>query len=252
MPIEPRGKMPTVCTNAIVTGYTDYKENDRILTLFTLEHGRVDCKARNCRKPTAPLLSCAQPFVYGEFELYMGNERATVNGCDVKESFYPIREDVDRFLIASAVTQLCGNAIEHDAPNPPLFSLLYHTLSYLAYGDCVPQDLLCGFLIRYLDRLGYCPSLTACASCHRDVRSDAVLYFVPRAGGVVCAACPHGTKPVSRLALEAMRRMLLLEDEELQKIVLKEPLRAELLALLTATIEEVLGDDRAVRTLHQL
>ena len=39
----------------------DYRDNDRILTLFTAEQGRVDAKARNCRKATSPLLACTQP-----------------------------------------------------------------------------------------------------------------------------------------------------------------------------------------------
>ena len=76
--------MPTELTQAIVTGYTDYRDEDRMLTLFSAERGRIDCKARNCRKPTSKLLSCAQPFVFGEFELFVNNERITVNGCDVR------------------------------------------------------------------------------------------------------------------------------------------------------------------------
>ena len=99
--------MAAESVNGIVISYTDYRDNDRMLTLFTVERGRIDCKARNCRKPTAPLLACAQPFVYGEYTLFFSNDRATVNNCDIKESFYALREDPDRFMIASAVVRLC-------------------------------------------------------------------------------------------------------------------------------------------------
>lgn len=244
--------MPTELTQAIVTGYTDYRDEDRILTLFSATRGRIDCKARSCRKPTSKLLSCAQAFVFGEFELFVNNDRIIVNGCDVRETFYPLREDVDRFLIASVCTQLVNSVIEHESPDEPLFSLLYHILSFLAYSESDPKDLLIAFLLHYLDHAGYRPSLTRCAICRRDVRGDAVLFYSAEAGGAVCAGCPHGGKPVSKLALEAMRRILLLTDDELKRVVLKDELRAELIPILKSSCVKMLGEnDKGVQLLEQ-
>lgn len=239
--------------NGIVIGCSDYRDNDRMLTLFTVERGRIDCKARNCRKPTAPLLACAQPFVYGEYTMYISGDRATVDSCEIKESFYALREDPDRFLIASYAARFCLSAVEPDTPNEALFSLLYHTLSFLAYTDAEPKDLLSAFLLRFFDRIGYRPSLTHCAVCRRDVRGDEVLFFSPEAGGTVCVSCPHGGQPVDKLALEAMRRILLLDDEEMRKVRLTPKLRAEILAMLYGVAEQVFGEnDRCVRILGQL
>ena len=245
--------MPTECIRAIVTGYVDYRDNDRMLTLFSAERGRIDCKARNCRKPTAPLLACAQPFVFGEFEIFINHERATVNGCEILESFYPIREDVDRFMAASAATQLCSAVIEHESADQPLFSLLYHVLSYLAYTESDSKDLLIAFMLHYLDHAGYRPSLTRCAICRRDVRGDPELFYSADAGGVVCAACPHTGKTVSKLALEAMRRILLLTDDELTRVVLKDDLKREMYAFLRISCARMLGEnDRSVALLDQI
>lgn len=245
--------MPTELTQAIVTGYTDYRDDDRMLTLFSAERGRIECKARNCRKPTAKLLACAQPFVFGEFELFSNKDRVTVNGCDVRETFYPLREDVDRFMTASVCTQLCNGIIEQESSDEALFSLLYHTLSFLAYAESDPKDLLIAFLLHYLDHAGYRPSLTRCAVCRRDIRADAVLFYSADAGGAVCAACPHSGKPVSKLALEAMRRILMLSDEELVRVVLKDDLRAELLPILRSSCARMLGEnDRSIALLDQM
>lgn len=35
--------MPSIKLNGIVTRYADYKDNDRMLTLFTYEQGLVSC-----------------------------------------------------------------------------------------------------------------------------------------------------------------------------------------------------------------
>ena len=245
--------MPTELTQAIVTGYTDYRDDDRMLTLFSAERGRIECKARSCRKPTSKLLSCAQPFVFGEFELFSNKDRTTVNGCDVRETFYPLREDVDRFMTASVCTQLCNSVIEQESPDEALFSLLFHTLSFLAYSASDPKDLLIAFTLHYLAHAGYRPSLTRCAVCRRDIRADAVLFYSADAGGAVCAACPHGGKPVGKLALEAMRRILLLTDEDLVRVVLKDDLRAELLPILRNSCARMLGEnDRSIALLDQM
>ncbi len=245
--------MPTELIEAIVTGYTDYRDNDRMLTLFSADRGRIDCKARNCRRSTSPLLACAQPFVFGEFELFSSGERTTVNACDVRETFYPLREDVDRFLIASACTALCNTVVGRESPDEPLFSLLYHTLSFLAYSESEPKDLLIAFLLHYLDHAGYRPTLTECAVCHRDVRADAALFYSAEAGGAVCAACLHSGKPVPKLALEAMRRILLLDHDALVRVVLTDALREQILPLLKASCKRMLGEtDHAVLMLDQI
>ena len=87
----------------------------------------------------------------------------------MRETFYPIREDYERFSIGSVILRLCHDAAPENEPNEALFSLLYHTLSFLSYGQSDPQDLFCCFLIRYLNTIGYRPSITACAQCGRDI-----------------------------------------------------------------------------------
>lgn len=225
--------MPVVLVEGIVTRYTNYRENDRIISIFTIERGRIDAKARGCRKATSALLPACQPFVFGQFELYNSKDKYTVNQCEIKETFFPLREDYTRFAYGSAMLQLINSAVQENEPNESLFSLLYHALSFLAYGAGAPQDMMSCFLIRYLDRIGYRPAITACARCGRDIRSDARLFFSPELGGVCCTACAPGEEPIGKTALEAMRRMLLLDDLEMERVRLTDALRKEILPALT-------------------
>jgi DNA repair protein RecO (recombination protein O) len=219
--------MPVICADGIVTRYVNYRESDRILSIFTIDHGRIDAKARGCRKPQSPLVNVCQPFVFGQFEIFSGKERYTVNNCDVKETFYPIREDYERFSIGSVILRLTHDAALENEPNATLFSLLYHSLSYLAYGSADPRDLLCCFLVRFLNTIGYRPAITTCAQCGRDIRGDAIVRFSPQ-GGAVCNACSQGGEPISKTALEGMRRMLVMEDDEMDKVKLSDAIRKEI------------------------
>ena len=38
-------------TDAIVLRHADYRDYDRMLTLFSPEYGRIDAIARGCRRP---------------------------------------------------------------------------------------------------------------------------------------------------------------------------------------------------------
>lgn len=224
--------MGLVLANGIITRYTNYKENDRIVSIFTVEYGRIDAKARGCRKAQSPLLPAVQPFVYGEYELFRSQDKWTVNRASVSEAFYPIREDITKFAIASSMLQLAHEAANTEQPNEALFSLLYHSLSYLSYGTIDPDDLILVYLLRFMNTIGFRPSIISCASCGRDIRGDASLFYSARKGGAVCAACASGDTPVSKTVLEVMRRILILDDAELQRVVLNDPLRRALRKML--------------------
>ena len=222
--------MADLICRGMVIRTVDYRDNDRILTLFTAESGRVDAKARNCRKATSPLLACTQPFTYGEYQLFYHKNKYIIDQGEVLESFYPLREDVEKYAAASLCASLCLEGIQAEERNEDIFSLLYHTLSFLTYGDSDPGDLTAAFLIRFLALSGFRPAITQCAACGRDLREDPVIRFLPDKGGAVCAACSPVGRKIGRTALEAMRRMLLLDDDQLFRVKLKAPLRTEVLS----------------------
>lgn len=226
--------------NGIVIGYSDYRDHDRILTLLTAERGRIDCRSRNCRRPTAPLLACSQPFVYGEYTIFYTKAHGTLNSCEIKESFYPLREDPERFLIASCAARLCQEVSEPDSESSSLFSLLYYMLTFLAYSEAAPKDLLCGFLLHFLDCIGYRPSLTFCASCRKDVRGDARLFFSADAGGTLCEKCRVSEPQIEKLTLEAMRRILLLDNKDLDKIKMNPDLQGSILSVISSLLSSIL------------
>ncbi len=227
--------MAYLTVTGIVTRYVNYKDNDRILTLFTREMGRIDARARGCRRPKSPLLACSQPFVFGEFQIFAGKDRYSIDQCDVRETFYPIREDMDRFAVGSMMLSLSQHAVQEGESNSDLFSLLYHGLSFLCYGEAEPLDIGLCFATRYVQATGFCPVITYCSACGADLRTMHTVCFDPRTGGALCDDCAKlegAPNSVSCLTLEAMRRMLLMEDKDMDRVRLPDSVRYELHTLL--------------------
>lgn len=235
--------MAFLTVTGIVTRYVNYRDNDRILTLFTRELGRIDAKARGCRKQQSPLLACAQPFVFGEYQLFSSKDRYVIDQCDIRETFYPLREDIEKFTAANVMLSLSNLGVQERQPNLELFSLLYHCLSFLSYAECEPVDLALCFGVRYFETIGFRPAITACALCETDLRTHRELRFHAQAGGALCLDCARREnigEEVSRLTLEAMRRMLLLEDAELDRVRLPQAVRREVMEILESYCAAIL------------
>ena len=100
----------------------------------------------------------------------------------------------------------------------------------MTYGENDPGDLTACFLVRFLSLAGFRPAITHCAVCGRDLREGPLIRFLPDRGGAVCMACSPVGRRIGKTALEAMRRMLLLDDDQLGRVRMKEPLRGEVLS----------------------
>ena len=174
---------------AIVIHTANYREADRMLTLFSPTLGRVDAIARGCRRPKSPLLNAAELFALGDFQLYEKNGRNTVVSASLIETFFPLREDYDRLVCGTYLLGLCQAVIQPGQKAENLFSLLLHTLSRLAFTDQAWRPLLCGFLMHFASDQGIQPRLAHCLMCGRRIPWEENAFFNLRDGGTVCRDC---------------------------------------------------------------
>ena len=221
----------------IVLKYADYKENDRILTLLTRERGLVSLTARGVRTGKKANASAVKDaYCCGEFVVYERNRMLYVSSSSLIEAFYPIREDYDRLTAAAQIARMAEKAASNEK-NEPLFSLVYHSLSFLAYSKVEPVDLVLAFASKLIVVEGYEPLITRCSVCGRSVLSESSIRFSNSHGGSVCSECAGDEPTYSPSSMEAFRRMILLEPREMDRVRLTEAMRSELNKLLIDYIE---------------
>lgn len=236
--------MPSIKVNGIVARYADYKDYDRMLTLITDSHGLVGASSRGCRRPKSRLMQSSELFVYGEFVLFKAGDKYTVDSCDVRETFYPLREDYARLSAGAYMLSVALEGAAEEERADGLLELLLYALSFTAYGENEPADMAICFAAKALSLMGYRPSITRCAICGRDLSSVGRILFSGEGGGSICRDCAlarrfDGTE-VSALSLEALRRMLALDAKDIKKVRLPESVRAELKGAVNAFAESVL------------
>ncbi|MBQ8159886.1 MAG: DNA repair protein RecO [Clostridia bacterium] len=174
---------------AIVVHTSNYRDRDRMLTLFSPVKGKMDVIARGCRSPRSPLINASELFALGDFELYEKQGRQTVVSCQLIENFYPLREDYERLACGTFLLNLCGAVIQPMQPAQDLFMLLLHTLSRLAFSTQEWRPLLTGFFVHYAQDLGILPDMDRCLACGREMEEGSHAFFDMGRGGFTCHSC---------------------------------------------------------------
>ena len=231
--------MPKEVYNGIVLRTVDYKESDRILSVFTKEKGLVTIGARGCRRQGSKLAACSAQFTYGELEVNVRAGKLQLASATLLESFYPIRESYEQLCSATVIAKTCERVLSEGIANEPLFLLVYNSLSLIAYGDNDPIDIELCYLAKLLRLGGYTPVLTSCVRCGKDLRGESAVRFSPALGGCVCAGCGSGYDVFTALSMEALRRMLMIDVADMRKVRLPDAVRSELKPLLYAYAEYV-------------
>ena len=86
-----------------------FKENDLLLTILTSEQGKMNVLCRGVRRSKKTVLY-TQPFVYSEFDLFCGKGLAVVDGAEVCEAFYGLREDIVCLALAQYLCDVAAFA----------------------------------------------------------------------------------------------------------------------------------------------
>ena len=173
-------------TPAIVIKETDYRDNDKMITLFSPTFGKIDMLSRGCKKQSSKLLASSQLFVCGNFDLNEKNHRYYHAGCDMTFSFYGLRDEYNKLFTASFFIEMINAFIMQNQENKMLYALLINCLYALENG--INDDKLISqfFLIKFADLVGLRPNTSKCCD---NCGPNTTLYFCYDDGAVLCRDC---------------------------------------------------------------
>lgn len=171
----------------IVFRETKFKENDKVLTIFTKEQGKIQAIAKGARNPKNKLFASTQNLCHSEFVLYKGKNLYNVNQGEIKTSFYNLREDLIKLAYATYIIELVdlGTIVEEN--NEKLYYLLIKTLKVLSKLESDYEKLTRAFEIKYMSFLGYKPNIKNCVSCGNELND--IYKFSIKLGGILCGKC---------------------------------------------------------------
>lgn len=187
-------------SDALVLRAADHGENGKLVTLFTADRGKLTAALKGVKKAGAKLYFAAQPFCFAEYVFAEKSGRYTVTSASLYDGFYPLRESIEAFYAASAVTEACDGLLYEGMVNGRLFVAAVEALKELCAEPASPA--LAKFLLIAAREAGYPVTAEQCPVCGRALSGR--MAFDMHRGAFTCAGCSDGV-PASESTYEAIR-----------------------------------------------
>ena len=197
-----------VTTKALVLRSVDYKESDKILTLFTQEMGKVTASARGSRKKGSPIAAGCQLLCWSEMVLYEHQGRWGVKEAATERQFRGVRDDLDKLALACYFSEVTELLAVEDMPSLELLSLMLNSLHALDKMGKPLSLVKAAFELKAMCLAGYEPLLDGCVVCGAEPPEEPRFHL--KEGVLHCAQCRNEvgegiSMPLNSQALEAMR-----------------------------------------------
>ena len=105
----------------IVIKLTDYKDADKLASIFTLEQGIITVKFTGVKKENAKFKAMAQPFVFADFVVNVKGANKTVISANLIDGFSGILSDYNKTLCAYIVLDMIKSLIPAEKKEEELF-----------------------------------------------------------------------------------------------------------------------------------
>jgi DNA repair protein RecO (recombination protein O) len=177
--------------DGIVLTSTSFGEGHKIVRVLTQRRGKIEASAFGVRKTKSRFGSKLEPFSHIRLLLYRKSEESlyTVRDADVIHHNQDIREDLDKFLVGSAVIEPIVRFVESESEERELFELLATCLKIL---NEIPKEraiyLLCMYEIKFISAMGYRQQTVTCTICGSQLLSNET-YADSRRGFPLCSSC---------------------------------------------------------------
>ena len=145
-------------TEGIVIKRKNYAEADRILTVFTKHHGKLQIKASGIRRVPSRRSPHVELLNHTTLTLYRGAMFPTLTEAQTVESFSPIKNNLDKVSYAYHICELVDGLCPEEQESSATFDLLHKTLSQLSFSSEEKEKLrglVHTFEVDLLTMLGY-------------------------------------------------------------------------------------------------
>ena len=186
---------------AIVLSTTDYSDRDRIVSLFSLEHGRIKAFARGARNSRKRFGAALEAFARIEAQVRVKEGLAGLQQAELVSIYPRIRGDLSAIVHALYACEVVEAMTPEGHPLPRLYRLLAAYLDRLETEPAAAADRRF-FEINLLNILGYRPSLESCSRCNAPF--GVVGALLQESGEPVCRTCAATGRPLQTSTLKAL------------------------------------------------
>lgn len=195
-------------TPALVLRTRPYGESDRIVTLLTEQHGKLNGIAKGAKNSRRRFAGTLEPFVHvrAVFRQRPGTDLVFLVRCELLGVLRRFTQDLDLFAAGSYVLELTDRMVLGRESGHDVYRLVHDALTLLD-GGAACDPLLRAFELHLLAASGYAPALDRCRGCGCVAEATA-LYLAVERGGLVCRSCAVPNEPLRPVATRTARALV--------------------------------------------
>lgn len=211
----------TIVLTGMVLAAIPIGDYDKRITLLTKERGKITAFAKGARRQGSTLTAAANPFAFGEFEVYEGRTSYTVVKASVSNYFRELVENFENVYYGFYFLEIADYYARENADELHMLKLLYQSLRALEKENLPNRLVRCIYELKAMVINGEYPNVFSCMECRQE---DGLCWFEAKKGGMLCDICRRSSDaiPVSSSALYALQYIVTSSVEKLYTFTVSE------------------------------
>ena len=142
--------------SGIILFRQEFREADRMVSLYTREHGRLNARLPGVLRAAGKLKAVSEPFACADYRFYVrrGGTVATITGGKINTIFPHIRQDLKRTTLAMHFCELIQRLTPLHQPSEAKYELLLAALTELELGE-INSAFAAAFTLRLMMLAGF-------------------------------------------------------------------------------------------------
>ena len=197
----------TFKVEAVVLKTDDFRDANRVITLFTKEFGKLEANAYGCRRARSPLSGALQMFNHISAELTRSPKVDTIREADIINFYDALTTDLERLAYASLFFEIINRMTFPRQQELETFDLLTKALPVLSKRN--PKVAALIGACQFMETSGVQLNFERCVHCGILIEGDAAISLLD--GGAVCFDCidkAQDTQPYPEALRKTFETML--------------------------------------------
>lgn len=141
---------------SVILRHRNYREFDRIVTVFTKEYGKLEVVFKGVRKPQAKLRCLSEVMCHSDLRFYVSkyNTMPVCTGGEIIESYHLIRNSIEKMIDFMFIADITANLTPLNQKSNEKYFLLVEALDYLSSVKNVSKWFKIVFIFNFLEYFG--------------------------------------------------------------------------------------------------
>jgi DNA repair protein RecO (recombination protein O) len=150
-------KFMIVTSESIVLNSRKYGDTSKIITVFSIDYGKITLIAKGSRVPRSKFGSSIEPISCSNITFYMkpNTDLYLMSNSELSKKWLRIYNSSEHLVAAFNIIESISRTQLNKNPNPELYSLLVDTLEFLNELNKSPETVVIWFFCKFAEIMGF-------------------------------------------------------------------------------------------------